>query len=89
MPSVEDYVARIEETCGKEKDFIVIFKYDKKEQATAKILEKAKTERSISAIIFELTYKNVSFRLYSSGKAIFRNLKDKGELQNILVDLLL
>jgi hypothetical protein len=38
MVTIEDYVARIEETCGKEKDFIVIFKYDKKEQAVAKIL---------------------------------------------------
>ena len=89
MASIEDYVARIEETCGKEKDFIVIFKYDKKEQAVAKILEKAKMEKSISAIIFELTFKNVSFRLYGTGKAIFRNLKDKSELQNVLVDLLL
>jgi hypothetical protein len=89
MAPIEDYVARIEETCGKEKDFIVIFKYDKKEQAVAKILEKAKMEKSISAIIFELTFKNVSFRLYGTGKAIFRNLKDKSELQNVLVDLLL
>jgi hypothetical protein len=89
MASIEDYVARIEETCGKEKDFIVIFKYDKKEQAVARILKKAKIEKSISAIIFELTFKNVSFRLYATGKAIFRNLKDKNELQNVLVDLLL
>jgi hypothetical protein len=89
MASVEDYVARIEETCGEEKDFIVIFKYDKKEQVVAKILEKAKIEKSISAIIFELTFKDVSFRLYGTGKAIFRNLKDKSELRNVLVDLLL
>jgi hypothetical protein len=89
MASIEDYVARIEETCGKEKDFIVIFKYDKKEQAVAKIMEKAKMKKSFSAIIFELTFKNVSFRLYRTGKAIFRNLKDKSELQNVLVDLLL
>ena len=87
--SIEDYVARIEETCGEERDFIVIFKYDKKEEAIAKILKKAKIEKSISAIIFELTFKNVSFRLYGTGKAIFRDLKDKSELQNVLVDLLL
>ena len=87
--SIEDYVSRIEETCGEEKDFIVIFKYDKKEQAIAKILKKAKIEKSISAIIFELTFKDVSFRLYGTGKAIFRNLKDKSELQNVLIDLLL
>jgi len=89
MVTIEDYIARIEETCGEEKDFIVIFKYDKKEEAVAKILKKAKIEKSISAIIFELTFKDVSFRLYGTGKAVFRNLKDKNELKNVLIDLLL
>lgn len=89
MVTIEDYVARIEETCGEERDFIVILKYDKKEEAINKILKKAKVERSISAIIFELSFKGVSFRLYGTGKAIFRNLKDKSVLQNILTDLLL
>jgi len=89
MVAIEDYVARIEETCGEERDFIVIFKYNKKEEAIAKILKKAKMEKSISAIIFELTFKDISFRLYGTGKAIFRNLKEKSELQNVLTDLLL
>jgi len=89
MVTIEDYVARIEGTCGKDKDVIVIFKYDKKDETITKILKKAKIEKSISAIIFELTFKNVSFRLYGTGKAIFRNLKDKNELQEILVELLL
>jgi hypothetical protein len=89
MVTVEDYVARIEETCGEERDFIVIFKYDKKDDVIAKILKKAKMEKSISNIIFELTFKGVSFRLYGTGKAIFRNLKDKTALQNVLTELLL
>jgi hypothetical protein len=89
MSIVEDYVARIEETCGEERDFVVIFKYDKKDEVITKILEKAKVKKSISRIIFELTFRNVSFRLYGTGKAIFRNLKDKEELQKVLADLLL
>jgi ribonuclease HIII len=89
MSTVEDYVARVEETCGEEKQFVVIFKYNSKNQALAKILKKAKVEKSISRIIFDLTFENVSFRLYGTGKAIFRNLKDKEELQKILADLLL
>jgi hypothetical protein len=89
MASVDDYVARIEETCGEEKDFIVIFKYDRKEEAIKKILQKAKKEKAISTIIFELSFKNISFRLYGTGKAIFRNLKDEDELQQLLSDLLL
>lgn len=88
MVAVEDYVARIEETCGEEKDFIVIFKYDKKDDAVAKILKKAKMEKSISNIIFELTFKGVSFRLYGTGKAIFRNLKSKSELHDLLTELI-
>jgi hypothetical protein len=89
MVTIEDYVARIEETCGEERDFIVILKYDKKEEAISRILKKAKIEKSISAIIFELKFKGISFRLYGTGKAIFRNLKDKSVLQSVLTDLLL
>jgi len=88
MPETEEYVARIDGTCGKEEDVIVTFKYDKKDEATRKILSKAKTEKSIARIVFELTFKNVSFRLYGSGKAIFRGLRNKEELNTILAELL-
>ncbi|HDN05431.1 hypothetical protein J7L33_01065 [Candidatus Bathyarchaeota archaeon] len=81
-------MARIEETCGEEKDFIVIFKYERKDEAVTKILRKAKIKKSISRIIFELTFQNFSFRLYGTGKAIFRNLKDKSELKRLLANLL-
>ena len=89
MSTVEDYVARIEETCGEEKDYVVIFKYDLRNQAIAKILNKAKMKKSISRVAFDLTFENVSFRLYGTGKAIFRNLKDKEKLQKVLAELLL
>ena len=89
MSTVDDYVARIEETCGEEKHYVVTFKYGKRSEAVQKILKKANMKKSISRIIFELTFNNVSFRLYGTGKAIFRNLKNKGELQKVLADLLL
>ncbi len=87
--TVEDYVARIEETCGEERNYVVIFRFDRKNEAIAKMLEKAKIEKSISRIAFELNFKNVSFRLYGTGKAIFRNLNGKDKLKEILTDLLL
>jgi hypothetical protein len=89
MSSVEDYVARIEGTCGAEKDVIVVFKYEKKDEAVAHILKKATLTRNLSGIIFELTFQNMSFRVYPSGKAIFRSIKNKEELHNILAALLL
>jgi hypothetical protein len=88
MDTVEDYVARTEGTCGKEQDVIVIFKYDKKDEAVKKILAKATLKKSIAGIVFELTFRKSSFRLYGSGKAIFRDLEDKEELNALLSELL-
>jgi TATA-box binding protein (TBP) (component of TFIID and TFIIIB) len=89
MATVEDFVSRIEGTCGAEKDLIVIFKYDKKAEAVARILKKAKLKNSLSGIIFELAFRDISFRVYSSGKAIFRGIKSKEALHEILAALLL
>ncbi|HMK94382.1 MAG TPA: hypothetical protein VK536_03175 [Candidatus Limnocylindrales bacterium] len=89
MPTLEDYVARVEGTCGAEKDVIVFFKYDKKDEAIGTILKKAKLNNKIAGIIFELTFENFSFRLYTSGKAIFRSVKNREELNDLLAKLLL
>jgi hypothetical protein len=89
MPTVEDYVARIEGTCGEEKDIIVIFKYDKKDEAVKRILAKAQLKNTIAGIIYELAFQDVSFRVYASGKAIFRSIKSKEALNDILAALLL
>lgn len=89
MSTVEDYVARIEGTCGAEKDVIVIFKYEKKEEAVARILKKAVLKNNLSGIIYELNFQGTSFRVYSSGKAIFRSIKNKEDLHKLLEALLL
>lgn len=89
MSTVEDYVARIEGTCGEEKDVIVVLKYEKKDEAMAHILKKATLKNTIAGIIFELTYQDTSFRLYSSGKAIFRGIKNRQDLNKLLAELLL
>ena len=88
METVKDYIARVEGTCGEEKDIIVIFKYDRKEEAVAHILQKAEMKKNLSGIIYELTFNGVSFRLYSSGKAIFRSIKNRESLNKLLVALL-
>jgi TATA-box binding protein (TBP) (component of TFIID and TFIIIB) len=89
MPAVEDYVARIEETCGEEKGAVVTFKYNKKDEAIAKIMKKAKLKNSLSGIIFDLTFQGVSFRMFSSGKAIFKGVKNKEAIHDLLATLLL
>jgi hypothetical protein len=88
MATVEDYVARIEETCGEDKSAVVTFKYDKKDEAIAKIRNKAQLKNSLSGIIFEFAFREISFRVFSSGKAVFRDI-NKEALHDILTALLL
>src|SRR5665647_3397953 len=88
MATIDDYVSRIEGTCGAESDVIVVLKYEKKDEAIANILKKAKLKNTIAGIIFELSFQDTSFRLYSSGKAIFRSMKNKQELNQLLAALL-
>ena len=89
MATVDDYVSRIEGTCGAESDVIVVLKYEKKDEAISNILKKATLKNTIAGIIFELTFQDASFRLYSNGKAIFRGIKSKQELNQLLANLLL
>jgi hypothetical protein len=88
MATVEDYVARIEETCGEDKGAVITFKYDKKDEAIAKIRNKAQLKNSLSGIIFEFAFQGISFRVFSSGKAIFKGI-NKEALHDILAALLL
>ena len=89
MLTIDDYVARVEGTCGEEKDVIVVFKYDRKEEALNHILQRSTLKNSLSGIIFELIFQGKSFRVYSSGKAIFRSIKNREELNSLLAALII
>ncbi len=89
MLKLEDYVARVENTCGEEKSVIVTFKYGKKTEIIKKILERAEIKRSLAGIIYELSYQGKSFRLFSSGKVIFKKIKKKETISKVLEELIL
>ncbi len=89
MPTIDDYVARIEGTCGAEKDVIIFFKFEKKDEAIAKIRQRAQLKNSIAGMISDFTFQDASFRLYSSGRIIFRGVKNREELNKLLAGLLL
>jgi len=58
----------LREHAEQESDVIVVFKYEKKDEAIANILKKAKLKNTIAGIIFELSFQDMSFRLYQAAK---------------------
>jgi len=61
----------------------------KKTEIIKKILERAEIKRSLAGIIYELSYQGKSFRLFSSGKVIFKKIKKKETISKVLEELIL
>ena len=89
MSNFDEFISRIEKTCGEEESIIVTFKYNVKSEVIKRILERAELIKSLAGIIFELSFQGNTFRLYSSGKAIFKGIKEKETLTEILKELIL
>jgi len=85
---LKEYVSRIEEACGEGRDFIVILKYAKREEAVRRILEKCKIERTFSKVMMMGKYKNKEISVFITGKLILKGLKGKKEAEEILEELL-
>jgi len=85
---LKEYVSRIEEACGEGRDFIVILKYAKREEAVRRILEKCKVERTFSKVMIMGKYKNKDISVFITGKLILKGLKGRKEAEEILEELL-
>jgi len=85
---IKKYVANVEEACGEEKDVIVMLKYEKRDEAIKKILNKAKVVKTLAGIAYDINFGDKSMRLYRTGKLLMKKLKDKREAEEILKQLL-
>ncbi len=85
---LKEYVSRIEEACGEGRDFIVILKYAKREEAVRKILERCKIERTFSRVMMQGKYKDKGISVFITGKLIIKGLKGRKEAEEILEELL-
>jgi hypothetical protein len=89
MPTVKDFVESIGGICGAEKDVIVTFRNETKDMAVNNIIKRSTIKKSVSDYMFELEFEGVTFRVFVSGRAVFRSIKNKKTLNKILSALLL
>ena len=85
---MKEYVSRIEEACGEGRDFIVILKYAKREEAIEKILGKCEIERTFSKVMMKGKYKDKAVSVFVTGKLILKGLDGRKEAEETLEELL-
>jgi hypothetical protein len=89
MSTLKKCIATIEGICGAETDVVVTLRFEEKDKAIADILKRSVVKRSVSSFMFELEFQDVRFRLFKSGRIVFRGVKNRKELKTILAALLL
>lgn len=80
----DKYVKLIEDSCGKEKDFIILLNSDLREEAISKIKEKMEVERNISNIMLQGKLMDKEITLFCHGKMIIKGFKNRKDLENFL-----
>lgn len=89
MSSVKDFVASVGGICGAETEVIVNLRPENRDDAISTIKSRCRLKKSAGNFMFELELGGVAFRLFMSGKLIFRGVKDRTELEGLLAALLL
>ncbi len=85
---LEKYVSRIEEACGEGRDFIVILKHARREEAIKRILQKCKVEGTLSGVMTKGKYKDKDISVFITGKLILKGMKGRKEAEEVLEALL-
>ncbi len=87
--SITDYISQINESCGKHRNFIIILRLNKKDEAIKKILLKAEEKIFDSPLFTKIKIKGKEINIYRTGKILIKNMEGKEELEKFLKEILL
>lgn len=85
--SWEQFVGHIDDTCGQEKDFILLLKQERKEEAIALIRGSMTVDRQIGNIMLQGSLKGVEATFFCNGKLILKGLGSRENLERFLQSL--
>jgi len=83
----QDVVGHIDDTCGQDKDFILLLKQDAKAAASDKIRAALTVDRQIGEIMLQGRINGVEATFFCNGKLILKGLGSREALERFLQEL--
>ena len=83
----QDVVAHIDDTCGEEKDFIILLKQETKAAASDTIRAALTVDRAIGEIMLQGRIHGVEATFFCNGKLILKGLRGRAALEMFLQKL--
>lgn len=85
---LQDYISRMDEACGEGRDFIIILRSGKREEAIRKVLNRLEQERVLSGVMTKGKYKDRDLSVFVTGKIMLKGLNGEEEAKKLLTELL-
>lgn len=85
--SWDQFIGHIDDTCGQEKDFILLLKQERKEEAIALIRGVMAVDRQIGNIMLQGSLRGVEATFFCNGKLILKGLGSRENLERFLESL--
>ncbi|MEM2179098.1 MAG: hypothetical protein QW272_09800, partial [Candidatus Methanomethylicaceae archaeon] len=75
--------------CGKHRNFIILLRSNKRDEAIKKILSKTEEKIFDSSLFTKIKIKGKEVNIYRIGKILIKNIKGREELEDFLKEVLL
>ena len=84
---LEEYISKIDEACGKGKEFIVTLKHSNRDKALKKVLEKCCGGKSPTGMLIKGNFKDKEVSIFRTGKIVIRAFNGSEEAEHFLEEL--
>ncbi len=85
---INRYIRKITKACGPEKTYIINLKWETKDEAVKKILEKSEKKIIDTEILKKIIYKGTEISIYKTGKIQIKNIEKEEQIKKLINDLL-
>jgi len=84
---IKEYVKQITRGCGEKANFILTLKWETKNEAIKKILEKSSKSQNLGGLFIRALIENIEFNIYTTGKVLIKGIEDEDKLNNLLKEI--
>ncbi|RLE52431.1 MAG: hypothetical protein DRJ26_04775 [Candidatus Methanomethylicota archaeon] len=81
------YIKQIIKGCGEKVNFILILKWEHKDEALKKILEKCSEKQNMAGLYVKGLIDGIELNIFATGKILIRGIEDEEKLNKFLKEI--
>ncbi|HID16120.1 MAG TPA: hypothetical protein EYP16_04895 [Candidatus Atribacteria bacterium] len=84
---IKKYIKQITRGCGEKANFILTLKWETKNEAIKKILDKSSRSQNLGGLFIRAFIGKIEFNIYATGKILVKGAENENELNKLLKEI--